>query len=448
MNWFSRSTLPKLTKSDDPAIGCSYSEMLEPNKLLHIAVFTPGYGTEGAGAAGLRWHWLGRHLALAGAEVTVFHNMPDRKPRQSELVREVYLPGPAFHADRISYRAFARAGYELKVKAASPRLQKLGHYMASAALRYRQSALESQADSAFEQIHAQQPFNVAIGVCAPWSTAVAAKRVASAWAIPYLIEFQDPWKDFFEHGSWRVHSNTVKGITEQAAALINVCEHWCAQDAFDLNKPSLCVPNGFEPALIDESLPAPASSLRFAYIGTLGYMGAEYISTLWQGLAQIKDLDWALDYVGRDVELVQSAAAQWNLRAHINAVPSLSQAEALRVLKAADSLILFTHPKRDSHFGSKYSEYVACKRPILMVGRPDPFLAEASQPLTRLLACRDAEAVAQTVSSLIQEKRDNGILAWQGDAQAIAQLSWASIASRLLADLKSIVAQASAARIG
>jgi glycosyltransferase involved in cell wall biosynthesis len=414
---------------------------------MHIAIFTPGYGAEGAGAAGLRWHWLAKHLTRAGAEVTVFHNMQARSGNHSSGVREIYLRGPAAHTHQISYRVCAGIGHRLKLQARSPRLQKLGHYVASSALRYRHMPLEQQAEVAFAEVHARHPVSVAVGVCAPWSTAVAARRVAMKWRIPYLVEFQDPWKDFFEQGSWRLHDKTLKAITDKAAALINVCEHWCAQDSRDLNKPSLCVPNGFEPALFDVPVAAQPHHFRLAYVGTLGYLGTPYADMLWQGLAQIKHLDWTFDYAGRDVEMVRSAAERWDLGARIKVAPALPQAEALNLLKAADSLILFTHPTRDSHFGSKYAEYMACKRPIILVGRPDSFITEDANRLTRLIQCENADTLTQIIPALIEEKRAHGRVEWHGDIRGIAKLSWPHIADGLLVDLKRLIAQASPAQI-
>src|SRR5438552_4828060 len=69
-----------------------------PGKRAHrIAVFSPIYGLNGP-VAGLRWWFLARYLAAAGAEVTVFHETAAAGSADGVAIaggagpREVYVP--------------------------------------------------------------------------------------------------------------------------------------------------------------------------------------------------------------------------------------------------------------------------------------------------------------------------------------------------------------------
>jgi hypothetical protein len=277
-----------------------------------------------------------------------------------------------------------------------------------------------------------------IGVCAPWSAAVSAQQIGQRLQIPYIIEFQDPWREFFENGSFRLHLKFLRSVTAQAASLISVCRHWCDQDAEELGRPSLCVPNGFEPSLVPDQRASNTPDLNLAYLGSVGYIGHESIDIAWRGLSQTTDIPWTLSYAGADHKLMKEGAARWHLDNRVKVNASLSQSAGLDMLARADALLLFTHPTRDSHLGSKFAEYVALRRPVVLIGRRDPFVEAAAARVTRLLVCENSHSLERTVRALAVEKSRVGYVASDGSEQDIQQLSWPTIAATFLSQLHDI----------
>ena len=399
---------------------------------MHIAVFSTAYGT--TSAAALRWYWLAAACAGNGARITLFHNSPDEPSRREMGVDSAYLTGPASCVGKLSFRALARIGSMLV-----PVVGPIGHFIRSAAYRYRRTPWEDQAANEFEKVHSRNGVDVIIGVCAPWATAMAARDLSGRFGIPYLVEFQDPWKDYFRRGSWRLHDGLAKRITKHAIALVNVCQPWCDKDERDFGKTSICVPNGFEPSLIPNNPSHFPGSLRLGCLGSIGYVGTSVLNEFCQGLKQVAHHDWSFIYVGSDHNLLKKVIRKWNLEEKVKIFPRVGQAEALQMLAACDASVILMHPQREAHLGSKFPEYVATGVPVVLFGRRDEYVESHARKLTRTIVCEESRHLSETIGVLIEEKASHGQIQRQAQYDAIAALSWKNISRKLLGALSRIL---------
>lgn len=401
---------------------------------MHIAVFSAAYGTDSAAA--LRWYWLAANIARNGAAISVFHNTPMGLAQPLEGVHAVYLDGPTSYGAKFSFRALARtAGAVIQV----PFLSEFGHYVRSVAHRYRRTPWEDQALRVCSELHSRMSIDVIIGVCAPWSTAMAARDIGTKLDIPYLVEFQDPWKDYFQHGSWRVHNRLARSITSNAAALINVCQPWCERDEREFGKRSLCVPNGFEDSLIPKPRFSTAQGLKLGCVGSIGYVGTAVLEEFCQGLSLAANIDWSFLYVGPDHELVRKMTRRLHPIEKVKILARLDQVEALELLSGCDALVMFMHAKRVAHLGSKFSEYVAFGLPMILFGKRDEFVENYARRFARIIVCESSGKLCESLATIVDEKASGDKIQPPLDSEAITSLSWKNVSLKLLQELSKII---------
>jgi len=238
---------------------------------VRLAVFSPIYGLTGP-VAGLRWWFLSRYLAAAGANVTVFHHTADTGTWQGVPVAGGAAPREVFVPER--HPRLARLGLLAGRLVAQAWGRRHGPFrsLVQAATEYLYFGAQSARGliRAYETAYAESPPDAAVGSFIGWS-GVRAALAANERGVPLLLEFRDPWRSYHPH-TWRYHERRIHRAVGRAAAVISVTPLLRERDEKEFGKPALYLPHGFPPEVLDSPRPVPAAGpLRVGYYGTIFY---------------------------------------------------------------------------------------------------------------------------------------------------------------------------------
>jgi glycosyltransferase involved in cell wall biosynthesis len=128
------------------------------------------------------------------------------------------------------------------------------------------------------RLHLRKRFDVVVATGNPFAAFGAAWLIHKLTGVPYVVDYRDAWTlDLFAdepafppgHSAWRWERRVLRDAS--AAVFVNdALRRWHADRyAADAGK-MMIVPNGWDAdVLTDAAAPAPASGLRFSYVGTV-----------------------------------------------------------------------------------------------------------------------------------------------------------------------------------
>lgn len=251
--------------------------------------------------------------------------------------------------------------------------------------------------------------------CPPFSTLVAAKFIAKKRGIPWVADFRDLWT--FNHSynppNWRRRWDEICEVNavSSASALVTVSEP--LRDSLERlhSQPVWIVKNGAsfqKKNLMSDSIVDP-TTLVIAYTGTVyynQYSWRELIECL--RILHESGVSLKLVLAGRNTALFQRTASSVGLGDLISCRGLVSFEESARIQKEADLLIFFTWNNSDGIRTSKLSEYVASRRPILMLGGPTDVSDEIIHLGAGVLAENADEACSYLLGHIADKQRNSG----------------------------------------
>ncbi|WP_416916210.1 MAG: glycosyltransferase [Roseicyclus sp.] len=209
----------------------------------------------------------------------------------------------------------------------------------------------------------------------PYSALLVGKYAARRAGVPLVAEFRDLWTDnhYLELPRWRAHFDhwLEASVCRNAAALITISEPLAETLAKRHGRPTEVVYNGFDPEDVVKGTYAPKKTFEIIYTGII-YPGRRDPSPLFRVLRKLGD-DAAhvrVRFYGRRLETVRDIAEREGVAHLVSIEGEVSYHEALSRQAEADVLLLllWDTPEERGVLTGKIFEYLASKRPILLIG--------------------------------------------------------------------------------
>jgi glycosyltransferase involved in cell wall biosynthesis len=261
----------------------------------------------------------------------------------------------------------------------------------------------------------------------------ALKRKGGRW----IAELRDGWtfeppRPPWPSGPQRALDRSLeRGLLSRADAVVAVTEPIAADARDRLGVEAYVVTNGFDPDESGEATLDPLLGTRvhsFVHTGRVGVTGTQ-LGPLLSALRLLGPDAPPLEVVFAgplsEAEAEQLAAPE--LEGLVRVVGSLERERALRLQRAADTLLVITEgARRPSVATGKLFEYLAAGPPILVLGDETEAARIVRETSTgEATSAGDPEAIAAALRRFA-----GGELATGRDPEAVAEFSWEQLASR------------------
>ncbi len=248
----------------------------------------------------------------------------------------------------------------------------------------------------------------------PFSSVLAASRIAAFGKIPLIVDYRDLWTldpEALQAGKFsasvlrsleRKLLRQASLVTTATALMADLLVQNFAAEAKDKVLP---VFNGWDEADFSglKSKRSPDGTIRIAYVGTLyGERPLSPFYQAWQKVAaENPELRWELQMVGNFYPETHREAQASTMADRIQFIPQQTHCGAIQHMLDADILLLaIGKADRKWVLTGKLFEYLRCQKPILTLGAPD---CEAADILT---ACHHEPPCpiddTQSISSVLQ----------------------------------------------
>ena len=281
---------------------------------------------------------------------------------------------------------------------------------------------------------ASGPLHAFLTSSPPVSAHLAGARMCRQLRLPWVADLRDLWTD--DHNStapaWRrrLERRLERRTLGRAAALVTVSQPLAEtlRSVYpDLESYSIL--NGFDPEL---SRPAaqPSPDFTICHTGTF-YQGRRDPTPLFEALRSLL-ASGRIDRARLRVRLL-SRAEPWLLQAIeargladvVALEPWVAWEDALVAQREAQVLLLLHwggHAERGVYTG-KIFEYLAARRPILMVGGGEGVLADLLRETGAGVHIRDPASLERQIAGFWDEFRTTGRVSYSGDAARIERYS-------------------------
>ena len=254
----------------------------------------------------------------------------------------------------------------------------------------------------------------------PPTCLLVGKLLAARCGVPWIAEFRDRWSDdpYYVKPAWRkaLEAKLEDRILSSACAIVTVSEPWAERYAKAYGKPTLVVPNGFEPedyAGRESSGAIDSQSLQIVYTGGI-YPGRRDPMPLFQGLRLMPkgSTDVEVHFYGTNPAHFLPLASQLEIRDRVFAHPQIPHQQAAVVQQSADVLLImqWNDPRDQGHIPAKLFEYLGARRPILGLGLEDGVPAKIIRARDAGCFTNDPAQIAAQLTTWLERKRHLGCL--------------------------------------
>ena len=245
--------------------------------------------------------------------------------------------------------------------------------------------------------------DIILGSAPPFTALLVARRLSREFDVPWVAEFRDLWVDdpYYEEPLWRrpIDRLVERTVLRSAAGLVAVTPTSAAVLERQYRRPVTTILNGYA----EEDLMAPASApasdiVSIVYTGAI-YTGFRDPSPLFAAMALLGDKRCKLEvlFYGPDESQVMPLAERHGVADRVFVRPRVGYRCSLKIQAAADALLLmqWNDPKDAGNIPGKFFEYLAARRPILLLGYEHGILA-------RMIGERGAGAVVNAPQRIAQ----------------------------------------------
>ena len=255
----------------------------------------------------------------------------------------------------------------------------------------------------------------------PFSVFLGAHLLSRRIGVPWVAEFRDRWVDdpYFPPPPWRhgLERSLERKLISGASGIVTVSSPWAEFFHDKYAKPTEVIYNGFDPAdfplQVDQDFAADGP-VRIVHTGSI-YPGRRDPSPVFEAIAKS---DFTPDQVrvvfyGARENYVHPLAAEFGIDAFVETVPPVAYAEALKVQRNADVLLLlqWNNPMEQGNVPAKVFEYLASMRPILGIGYEQGVPAGLIRARHAGLYSSDPAVIGPQLRRWVEEKRRAGRLA-------------------------------------
>jgi len=223
----------------------------------------------------------------------------------------------------------------------------------------------------------------------PHSTHRIALQLKRATGLPWVADFRDPWTqiDFYDQlhlTKWADarHKRMEKEVLTEADAVVTVSPSWAKGLATLGERNVEVVNNGFDPEDFDRVPEVPINQFSICHVGSMNADRNPY--ALWDALHQLVREDerfrrnLKVRLIGQVDLAIEQAIQERELNQYVEKVSFMAHAEIPAQLKQSALLLLPVNktPNMDGVVPGKLYEYLAAKRPVLVIGPPQGDTAE------------------------------------------------------------------------
>lgn len=265
----------------------------------------------------------------------------------------------------------------------------------------------------------------------PWTSHLVGKHLAQYWGVPYVVDYRDPWtsnpyisfSSSYLNGSARRLERSVCQGASRVMTNTHELRMQLEQDYPGLAGKTLTITNGFDPdsfaadsagtGTAGRSLgeQARGSRLELCHFGTV--YGKRTPAVLFQTLAdlhregRLSGERLRLRFIGawEVAEPQCEELAQWLEKVGLlTREPPVPYQECLRQMREADALLVI-QPDSPLQIPGKIYEYLATKRPLLLVGG-EGATANLVQRHRLGLACRNnVDEIRHVITALVEGRQ-------------------------------------------
>lgn len=237
------------------------------------------------------------------------------------------------------------------------------------------------------QVAREQPHHAIIGTMPPLSVIVASTILGARTGLPWIADYRDPWtgNPYSHNGPTR---RALEAVLERrllaTAAAVTTISPSIAENLRKLSMRSdaRVLPHAYD---LDGRGDENVTPTRFdlCYTGSM-YHGTRTPDLLFEALRRLKAENHPavagvhVDFYGPDSANVDVSAQRHDVEAMVTRHGQVPRADALRAQRSAAVLLVFLNmdPATSGELGSKYLEYLAAGRPMLVLGPPNSVLRD------------------------------------------------------------------------
>ena len=392
--------------------------------ILLVVFYWPPAG----GVSSQRWLKMTKYLAAAGHKVTVIAGTENLFPIIDDSlaiqvpdtieVHRVNMWDPRFIYSWLSKNSKKRRGAEkekidamLHLKNRSWKQQLMLWIRANFFIPDARAPWIRPAFKKAVQIIKKDDFDFVVSSGPPHSVHIVARKIKKQFRIKWISDFRDPWMDIgyldkMPMTKWAdlKHRRLERAVVRESDGVVLVSDHW--KEKYDEFKPnhSMVIYNGFDsPDFGDIEVTVPATF-------TIGYVGRidldRHVPILWDAIEEIRMEDEAFQndfhfkFVGPIDTAVKDDIDGRSIKSEITYIPFVSHHEALQHMVDSTVLLLVINQHEENAKGrmtSKIFEYLAARRPILMLG------PKSSDPAKLLMKTQGGLVAPSNDKHLIKE---------------------------------------------
>ncbi|MHB8257924.1 MAG: glycosyltransferase [Acidiferrobacterales bacterium] len=257
-------------------------------------------------------------------------------------------------------------------------------------------------------------FDVVLATLPPFSTAWIGLVAAQRCGAKLVIDYRDPWREFFLdktldiHDSGKLlrrHQQIEQMCLDHATMIIGVSPTICNSLRERTRAPVEVVPQGFDP--VDANATAPARNpVRLVYAGTLAYGRA--LRPVFAAIALLRDAilpgELQLVYCGPNGNMARTEADDVGVGEYLRDLGQVSASRVRDIMLSGTVGIVIISAGYEYAYPGKLFDILGTGRPILLIGPPRSDAAEllARHRLGWSHSESDITGIADTIRSAIE----------------------------------------------
>ncbi|MEX0772387.1 MAG: glycosyltransferase family 4 protein [Balneolales bacterium] len=296
----------------------------------------------------------------------------------------------------------------------------------------------------------ENPVDVMVSTGPPHSMHMIGRGLQEATGIPWLADFRDPWTniDYYDDllpgtRANRLHHKLEAEVVTKADRVVTVSPTWKKElEAVHIRSVDLLT-NGYDEDDFEGVNPEQDPFFSISHIGTL--MPSRNPVALWDALSQLvrENENFARDFrlvlVGRVDFSVKEALREYGLNDNLIETGYLPHNEVIKRQKSTWVLLDILKKARNTKglYAGKIFEYLAAKRPILIIGPQDSDAAKLIKKLKAGYAVGfdDVHSMKERIRSLYSDYRQNGLASKSIAVEQFSRRNLTSQLSGILSDM-------------
>jgi glycosyltransferase involved in cell wall biosynthesis len=261
----------------------------------------------------------------------------------------------------------------------------------------------------------------------PQTSSLIAKNLKKEYGIPWIADLRDLWTQnhYYQYSCVRrFFEKKLELKTLETASAITTVSQYLAEDleSFHKNVPVYSILNGFDLEEVNNFNVELTDKFTITYTGTL-YNGKRDPKKLFQALRELIDENKIdpkmveVRFYGPKEDWMNGEIDDYNLQGIVSDFGFVSRDIAL--IKQSESqlllLLLWDHPSEVGVLTGKLFEYLASKRPILVIGGSKGAVNEVLEDIDAGIFVSSVEDIKTVLKKYYDEYQSNGRVLYRGN---------------------------------